>query len=119
MPHYPQPEAVFRYFSELASIPHGSGHTELIRDWALDTAKRLKLESYADKTGNVIIRKPASPGYKSHPRVILQGHMDMVCAKLPDCNKDMETEGLDLIWGEEFLTADGTTLGGDDGIALA
>ncbi len=119
MPHYPHPEAVFRYFSELASIPHGSGHTELIREWALDTAKRLNLDAYADETGNVVIRKPASPGYESHPRVILQGHMDMVCAKLPDCNKDMETEGLDLIWGEEFLTADGTTLGGDDGIAIA
>jgi dipeptidase D len=119
MTNLPQPEAVFRYFAELAAIPHGSGHTEGIRQWALDTAKRLKIEAYADAVGNVIIRKPASNGYEDHPRVILQGHMDMVCAKLPDCPKNMETEGLDLIWGDEFLTADGTTLGGDDGIAIA
>ncbi|MBR3044318.1 MAG: beta-Ala-His dipeptidase [Oscillospiraceae bacterium] len=116
---YPQPEAVFRYFSEIASMPHGSGHTELIRQWALDTAKRLGLEAYADETGNVIIRKDASAGYENHPRVILQGHMDMVCAQLPDCRKNMETEGLDLLWGDEYLSADGTTLGGDDGIAIA
>ena len=62
---YPQPEAVFRYFSEIASMPHGSGHTELIRQWALDTAKRLGLEAYADETGNVIIRKDASADRKS------------------------------------------------------
>lgn len=119
MTKYPQPEAVFRYFSELAAIPHGSGHTEGIRRWALNTAERLGLEHSSDAAGNVIIRKAASNGYENHPRVILQGHMDMVCAKLPDCPKNMETEGLDLIWGEEYLSADGTTLGGDDGIAIA
>ncbi len=116
---YPQPEAVFRYFSEIASVPHGSGNTAQIRQWALDTAKKLGADARADETGNVIIRKQASQGYENHPRAIIQGHLDMVCAKLPDCTKNMETEGLDLIWGEEYLSADGTTLGGDDGIAVA
>jgi len=119
MNQYPNPEAVFRYFTEIAAIPHGSGNTGMIRRWALDTAKRLSLDAHADSTGNVIIRKAGSPGYENHPRVMLQGHLDMVCAKLPECTKNMETDGLDLIWGEEYLTADGTTLGGDDGIAIA
>lgn len=119
MNHYPQPEAVFRYFSELAAIPHGSGNTDGIRAWLLSCAGKLGLDAESDSAGNVIMRKAASPGYESHPRVILQGHMDMVCAKLPDCTKNMETEGLDLVWDDEFLSADGTTLGGDDGIALA
>ena len=116
---YPEPTAVYRYFTELSALPHGSGNTGAIRRWALETAERLRLSAYADETGNVIIRKPASPGYEQHPRVILQGHMDMVCAKLPDCSKDMETEGLTLCWSDEYLSADGTTLGGDDGIAVA
>lgn len=119
MMQYPQPEAVFRYFSALASVPHGSGNTDQIRKWALDTAAKLSLDAYADPIGNVIIRKPASAGYEDHPRVILQGHLDMVCAKLPDCDINMDTEGLMLIWDDEFLRADRTTLGGDDGIAIA
>lgn len=119
MQELPQPETVFRYFAELSSFPHGSGHTEQIRQWALDTAARLGLSAHADETGNVIIRKDASAGYENHPRVILQGHMDMVCAQLPDCRKDMLREGIDLVWDGEHLSADGTTLGGDDGIAVA
>ena len=117
--HTPQPEAVFRYFSALSAIPHGSGHTEQIRQWALNTAAKLSLDAYADAAGNVIIRKAASTGHENSPRVILQGHMDMVCAKLPDCPKNMETDGLTLISDGEYLSAAGTTLGGDDGIALA
>lgn len=119
MQNFPQPQAVFRYFSELAAIPHGSGNTAQIRDWALKTAARLHLNAYADEAGNVVIRKPASQGFETHPTVMLQGHMDMVCAKLPDCKKDMDTEGLTLCWDSEYLSAEGTTLGGDDGIALA
>ena len=117
--NYPYPSTVYKYFSELAAIPHGSGNTEGIRRWCLETAKRLHIDAYADETGNVIMKKAASAGYENHPEVILQGHMDMVCAKLPDCKKDMETEGLDLIWDGDYLRADGTTLGGDDGIAVA
>ncbi len=119
MTTFPQPEAVFRYFSELSAIPHGSGNTDGIRAWLLSCAEKLAIQAESDNAGNVIMRKEASPGYASHPRVILQGHMDMVCAKLPDCSKNMETEGLDLVWDDAFLSAEGTTLGGDDGIALA
>lgn len=119
MKDYPQPQAVFYYFTELAAIPHGSGNLDGIRKWALNTAEKLHLDAHADSAGNVIIRKAASPGYEDHPGVMLQGHLDMVCAKLPDCKKNMETEGLDLIWGDEYLSAEGTTLGGDDGIAVA
>lgn len=119
MTTFPQPEAVFRYFSELAAIPHGSGNTAAIRRWALETAEKLHVSAYADETGNVIIHKPASAGYENHETVILQGHMDMVCAQLLSCKKNMETEGIDLIWDGDLLRADGTTLGGDDGIAVA
>lgn len=119
MPDFPQPQAVYRYFTELAAIPHGSGNTAGIRKWALDTAAKMGLSAHADETGNVIIRKDGSAGYEDHPRVILQGHLDMVCAQLPDCKKDMTQEGLDLVWTADSLSADGTTLGGDDGIAVA
>lgn len=119
MPDFPQPQAVYRYFTALAAIPHGSGNTAGIRKWALDTAAKLGLSAHADETGNVIIRKDGSAGYEDHPRVILQGHLDMVCAQLPDCKKDMTREGLDLVWTADSLSADGTTLGGDDGIAVA
>ena len=119
MANYPYPESVFRYFDEIARIPHGSGNTAGIRKWALETAAQLGIEAYADDAGNVILKKSASAGYESHPGVILQGHLDMVCAKLPNCEKDMDTEGPDLVWNEDFLSANGTTLGGDDGIAIA
>lgn len=114
-------ETVLNYFQQICVIPHGSGNTAGIRQWCLDTANALGLDAYADEPGNVIIRKPASAGYEAHPGVILQGHMDMVCAKLPDCPKNMETEGLDLIRDDAagILYADGTTLGADDGVAVA
>ncbi len=119
MTAFPYPEAVFRYFTEIAAIPHGSGNTAGIRAWCLNTAAKIGADAHADSAGNVIIRVPGSQGLENRPRVILQGHLDMVCAQLPDCRKDMAHEGLDLIWDADTLTADGTTLGGDDGIAVA
>lgn len=116
---YPYPEPVFRYFSDLSKIPRGSGNTEGIRQWCLQTAEALGIPAYADEAGNVILRKASSEGYQAHTPVILQGHLDMVCAKLPDCPADMETEPPRLIWDAESVSADGTTLGGDDGIAIA
>ena len=116
---FPYPQQVFRYFTEIAAIPHGSGNTEGIRQWCLKTAAALGIEAAADSEGNVIMHAPAAEGYASHPGVILQGHLDMVCAKLPDCPKNMALEGLDLVWSADTLTANGTTLGGDDGIAVA
>ena len=119
MKNYPEPAAVFRYFEAISRIPRGSGNTAGIRAWCLQTAESLGISAHADAAGNVILRKDASKGFEHHPGVILQGHLDMVCAKLPDCAKNMDTEPVDLIWTADTLTADGTTLGGDDGIAIA
>ena len=119
MTNYPYPESVFRIFSALAAIPHGSGNTAQISKWCVETARSLGAEAHADARGNVIVRAEATEGYADRPRVILQGHMDMVCAKLPSCTKNMEKDGLDLVWSDEYLSADGTTLGGDDGVAIA
>ena len=119
MHSFPEPESVFQYFAELSAIPRGSGNTAGIRQWCLDKAAALGISAHADSAGNVILKKAATPGYETHPPVILQGHLDMVCAKLPDCPVNMETEPPQLIWNDDFVCADGTTLGGDDGIAIA
>ncbi len=116
---FPEPQAVFRHFCAIAAIPHGSGNTEAIRVYCRDFARSLGLSAKEDAAGNLIIHKPASEGAEQAPAVILQGHLDMVCAQLPECTKDMQTEGLVLRLEGDFLFADGTTLGGDDGIAIA
>lgn len=112
-------EKFFEYFKEIAKIPHGSGNTKQISDYLVNFAKERNLEYYQDELNNVIIIKEAGKGYENAPAVIIQGHMDMVCAKTPECTKNMETEGIDLDTDGEFLFAKGTTLGGDDGIAVA
>ncbi len=112
-------EKVFEYFKEIAKIPHGSGNTKQISDYLAEFAKKRNLKYYQDELNNIIIIKEAGKGYENAPAVIIQGHMDMVCAKEPDCKKDMEKEGIDLDTDGEYLFAKGTTLGGDDGIAVA
>ncbi|MCH5210109.1 MAG: aminoacyl-histidine dipeptidase [Oscillospiraceae bacterium] len=114
-----EPKKVFHYFSELAKIPHGSGNTRQIEQYCLDFAEKRGLRAYRDEYGNVMIFKDGTEGYEQSAPVILQGHLDMVCEKLPDCTKDMEREGIDIIVDQDFLRADGTTLGGDDSIAVA
>ncbi|MBQ8836892.1 MAG: aminoacyl-histidine dipeptidase [Clostridia bacterium] len=114
-----KPARVMHYFEEICSIPHGSGNTDLISDYCVNVAKSLRLEVSKDKHNNVIIRKPASAGYEGHSTVILQGHLDMVCEKDEDCQIDFEKDGLCLKVDGDFVYADGTTLGGDDGIAVA
>ncbi len=114
-----EPIPVFKYFEQLCAIPHGSGNTKAVSDWLVRFAIENNLEHYQDKLNNVIIIKEATKGYESYEPVIIQGHIDMVCEKAPDCNKNMEIEGLDLIVEEDVIRADGTTLGGDDGIAVA
>ncbi len=114
-----QPARVFHYFEEIAAIPHGSGNTAAISDYCVAFAKAHGLVFVQDKLGNVIIKKPATAGYEDHPAVILQGHLDMVCEKAPDCTIDFEKDGLDLAIDGDWLFANGTTLGGDDGIAVA
>jgi|GEM_PF-8470 len=114
-----KPERVFYYFEKLSAIPHGSGNTDAISEYCMEVAKSLGLDAEKDAWNNVIIRKPASEGYADHPTVILQGHLDMVCEKDADSPIDFTKDGLDLCLDGDFLFAKGTTLGGDDGIAIA
>ncbi len=114
-----QPERVFYYFEKMCGIPHGSKNTKQISDFCVDFAKEQGLEYYQDKDNNVIIIKEASAGYENAAPVIIQGHLDMVCEKTADCPKDMEKEGLDIFIDGEEIRAKDTTLGGDDGIAVA
>ena len=113
------PEAVFGYFEQLCAIPHGSGNTKAISDYLVSFAKEKGLRYIQDDANNVILFGDATPGYEDHAPVILQGHMDMVCEKDEDCPIDMDTQGLDVTHDGEYVFAKGTTLGGDNGIAVA
>ncbi len=114
-----EPKNVFRFFEEMCAIPHGSYNTKAVSDWCVAFAKARGLEHYQDEMNNVILIKEASAGYEEAEPVILQGHLDMVCEKAPGCEKDMAREGLDLAVEGDYIYAEGTTLGGDDGIAVA
>ncbi|MCD8324214.1 MAG: aminoacyl-histidine dipeptidase [Clostridiales bacterium] len=116
-----EPKNVFHYFEEICRIPHGSGNTQAISDYCAEFAKAHGLACRQESCGNVIIWKDASPGYEDADTVMLQGHMDMVAVKEADCDIDMETEGLrPAVTGDgEWIYAKGTSLGGDDGIAIA
>ncbi|MGI6069991.1 MAG: aminoacyl-histidine dipeptidase [Blautia sp.] len=115
-----EPKDVFGYFEKICEIPHGSGNTAQISDFLVDFAKEHGLSYVQDEMGNVVIRKPASAGYENAPGVILQGHMDMVAEKKPGSAHDFTKDGLDLeILDGNYISAKDTTLGGDDGIAVA
>jgi len=114
-----EPESVFKYFEDICSIPHGSGNTKRISDYLVSFAVSHNLRYIQDALNNVILFADATPGYEDHPAVILQGHMDMVCEKDADCAVDMEQEGLNVTHNGEYVFAKGTTLGGDNGIAVA
>lgn len=114
-----EPKAVFHFFEDLTQIPRPSYHEKAVSDYLVKFAKDRGLEVYQDDLYNVIIIKEASEGYENEEPIILQGHMDMVCEKNPGVEKDMEKEGLDLEIDGDYIRAKGTTLGGDDGIAVA
>ena len=114
-----EPASVFGYFEEICSIPHGSRNTKQISDYLVNFAKTHELRYIQDDADNVIIFGDATPGYEDHPAIILQGHMDMVCEKDADCTIDMATEGLDVTHDGNMVFAIGTTLGADNGIAVA
>ncbi len=114
-----EPKKVFYYFEEITKIPHGSGNVECISNYLVNFAKERNLFSIQDEWKNVIIVKEATEGYEAEPTVILQGHMDMVAVKKPDCDIDMKTDGLRVAIDGDKIYAEGTSLGGDDGIALA
>ena len=113
------PESVFGYFEKLCSIPHGSGNTKAISDYLVSFAQEQNLRYIQDAANNVILFGDATAGYEDHAPVILQGHMDMVCEKDADSPINMETDGLDVTHDGEYVFAKGTTLGGDNGIAVA
>lgn len=111
--------AFIKYFKEITQIPHGSGNMECISSYCVNFAKARNLRYIRDEYNNVIIFKDASADKKDSKPIIIQGHLDMVCEKLPDKDFDFKTQGLELIEDGDFLKANGTTLGGDDGIAVA
>lgn len=110
---------IFYHFKEINKIPRGSGNEKQISDYLLNFGKELGLESIQDSALNIIIKKPASKGYENAPAVIIQGHMDMVCEKNGDKIHDFMKDPINLIVKGDYIYADETTLGGDDGIALA
>lgn len=114
-----RPEAALHYFEELCAIPHGSRDTKRISDYCVRFAQARGLRYVQDAYNNVVIYKDGTTGYENHPTVILQGHLDMVCEKEPDCDIDFSKDGLRLRQDGTCLFAEGTTLGGDDGIAVA
>ena len=114
-----EPKRVFHYFEEICKIPHGSGNTRQISDYLVQFAKNHDLKYIQDEMNNVVIYKPGRAGYENAPTVIVQGHMDMVCEKRPDVDHDFTKDGLNLSVEGDYVSANGTTLGGDDGIAVA
>ena len=114
-----QPEALFGYFKKICEIPHGSKNEAQISAYLQNFGKELGYETIADAVGNVLIKKPASPGYEDRKTIILQSHMDMVCDKRPDVEHDFTKDPI-VTWVDgEWLKAQGTTLGADNGVGVA
>ncbi len=114
-----EPREVFHFFEEICNIPHGSGNLQQISDYLVNFAKERGLEFIQDEKLNVIIKAPGTAGYEDKEPVILQGHMDMVAVKEADSDIDMKKDGLRITTDGEYVWAEGTSLGGDDGIAVA
>lgn len=114
-----EPKKVFYYFEEITKIPHGSGNVDQISDYLVDFAKAHNLFCIQDEWKNVIIVKEATAGYEEKPAVILQGHMDMVAVSKSGYEIDMKKDGLRVAIAGDKIYAEGTSLGGDDGIAVA
>ena len=113
------PERVFYYFEKISSIPRGSGNMDAVAQFCVDFAICHNLKYIHDDFDNVVIYKNGTAGYENSAPIILQGHLDMVCQKTPDCNIDFIKDGLDLYIDGDFIKARGTTLGADNGIAVA
>ena len=114
-----EPASVFYYFEEICGIPHTSHHEKALSDYCVQFAKAHGLACRQDEMGNVLIKAPATPGYEKEPGLILQGHLDMVGDKTADCPLDLEKEAIHPVVDGGYVCAEGTTLGGDDGIAVA
>ncbi len=114
-----EPKRVFHYFEEISKIPRGSGNTKKISDYCVDFAKAHGLKYYQDEYNNIIIYKDASKGYEDHPGVILQGHLDMVTVKTEDTVIDFTKDPIPLMVNGNEITANGTSLGADDGVGVS
>ena len=114
-----EPKAVFEIFEDICAIPHGSGNEKAVADYIEEYANKRGLFVLRDETGNVFVRKNATEGYENAPAILLQGHMDMVCEKNSDSDHDFLRDPLKLSVKDGFLWANGTTLGADNGIAVA
>ena len=114
-----KPARVFEQFAKINQIPRPSKHEEQMIEYLKEFGKSHNLETVVDKTGNVIIRKPATPGYEDRETIILQSHMDMVCDKLVDVDVDFTKDAIQTYVDGEWMKAKGTTLGADDGIGCA
>ena len=114
-----QPQNVFYFFEEMTKIPHGSGNEKAISDYLVNFAKERGLEVIQDDILNVIIKAPGTDGYENAPTVIIQGHMDMVCEKTKNSTHDFMKDPLKLRIDGDYVYATDTTLGSDDGIAVA
>lgn len=114
-----KPYKVFKYFEEICAIPHGSGDMDKISKYCIDFAKNNNLNYVCDELKNVLIYKPGTFGYENSDTIILQGHLDMVCQKTEKSDIDFKNDGLDLLVADDFISANGTTLGADNGIAVA
>jgi len=114
-----EPASVFGYFEKICSIPHGSRNTKAISDYLVSFAVEHGIRYEQDELNNVLMYQEGTCGYEEHAPVILQGHMDMVCEKDADCSINMDTDGLNIDHDGEWIFAHGTTLGGDNGIAVA
>ena len=114
-----EPEAVWRHFAAISARPHCSGNEEKVQKYIIETAARLGLEHERDAVGNVIVRKAAAPGRGNGVSVVLQAHVDMVCEKRAGSTHDFANDPIRLVREDDWIAADGTTLGADNGIGAA
>lgn len=114
-----KPLALWNHFADLNAIPRPSKKEEKVRAFMVAFGEKLKLETTVDAVGNVIIKKPASPGMENRKTVVMQSHLDMVCQKNNDTDFDFETQGINMLVDGDWVTADGTTLGADNGLGVA
>jgi len=113
------PECIWRNFDALTQVPRPSGHVEKVQQFLLDFAKRVGVEAFQDPAGNIVMRKPASPGMENRKCITMQAHMDMVPQKTPESNHNFETDPIETWIDGEWVKAKGTTLGADDGLGVA
>ncbi len=114
-----KPEAIWRNFDALTQVPRPSGHLEKVQQFLLDWAKEHQVEAFLDPAGNIVMRKPATPGYENRKGVLMQAHMDMVPQKSPESTHNFETDPIETYIEDGWVHARGTTLGSDDGIGVA